>query len=453
MKSTMPERYDIAVVGAGLVGSLLAVILKKKGYRLAVFERRPDMRKEKISKGRSINLVVTSRGLSALARTGLDKKVLDISTPVKGRMMHSKRGDTTFQPYGKDTECNYSISRGGLNRFLLDQMEELGIPLYFSHKFMDLKQDRLIFDTGKETAFQVGRIFGADGAGSQVRRVLGFKTTVDPLGTDYKELLMPALSSGGYPMERNALHIWPRQTHMLMGLANLDGSFTMTLYLPSDGPVSFSKIKTPEEIESFFKRDFPDAISLMPDFVDDFLNNPASSLSTVRCAPWVDASRVCLVGDAAHAIVPFFGQGMNAGLEDCSCLFDLLNESDDWEKIFSHYDTVRRPNGNAIADMAIENYWEMRDRVGEPAFLLRKEIERKLEETFPLDYRSRYGIVAFTLIPYLHAQRIGEIQNSILKELGEGIDSVEDLDFKKAEYLIERTLSPYLKKHDIKFQR
>ena len=451
MKLAVSDKYDIVVVGAGLVGSLLAIMLKKKGYRLAVFERRPDMRKLKVGEGRSINLVVTARGIAALARTGLDKKVLDISVPVKGRMMHTRTGETTFQPYGKTTECNYSISRGELNKFLIDQMEELDIPLYFSHKLIEVEDDRLIFDTGNRTIFQANQVFGADGAGSQVRKVMGFDTTVEPLRVDYKELLMPANPSGGYPMEKNALHIWPRQTHMLMGLANLDGSFTMTLYLPSDGKVSFSKIKSNDDIESFFKQDFPDTISLMPNFVDDFLKNPASALNTVRCSPWVNSSRSCLIGDAAHAIVPFFGQGMNAGFEDCSCLFDLLNESNDWEKIFLHYDNLRRPNGNAIADMAIENYLEMRDLVSVPSFLLRKKIERKLEDAFPQNYRSRYAIVAYTLIPYLHAQRIGKIQDSILNQLMHGIDSEKDLDLKKAQFLINRELVPYLKENDIKF--
>ncbi|MCY4524155.1 MAG: NAD(P)/FAD-dependent oxidoreductase [Halobacteriovoraceae bacterium] len=450
MKPVEIEKYDAMVVGAGLVGPLLAIMLKKKGYRVAIFERRADMRKQKLSEGRSINLVVTSRGLAALSRIGLEKKVLEITIPVKGRMMHSSKKELTYTPYGKNNECNYSISRGGLNRFLLDKMEEIGIPIYFSHKLIEVNNNRLIFDAGEKKSFEAERIFGADGAGSQVRKVLAVETKEEPLGVDYKELLMPALPSGGYPMEKNALHIWPRRTHMLMGLANLDGSFTMTLYLPQEGALSFSKIKTKNEIKDFFQNDFPDVVPLIPDFVDEFLNHPASSLGTIRSYPWA-SSNTCLVGDAAHAIVPFFGQGMNAGFEDCSCLFDLLNESDDWNDIFKRYDSIRRPNGNAIADMAVENYLEMRDRVGDKRFLFKKKLEQKLEESFPAYYKSRYRIVAYTLIPYLHAQNIGEIQKDILNELAEGIDSVEDLDLDKSETLITKKLAPYLKKHDIRF--
>ena len=443
-------KHKIVIVGAGLVGTLLAIMLKRKKHEVFLFEKRSDIREQSKDDGRSINLVITSRGIKALESVGLKEKVLDLSVPVYGRMMHSLEGKLAYQPYGRDDECNYSVSRKELNKLLLHSASSEGVSLFFSHELRAIKNHRLFFSSSKgEVSIHGDIVFGADGAGSCVRKTGGFQAETSFLGTNYKELLMPAIKKN-HQMKKNALHIWPRRTHMLMGLANPDGTFTMTLYLPEKGSVSFETIKSKEDIQCFFENDFADIIPLMPKFIQDFQKNPDSPLGTVRCPYWVK-NHVALIGDAAHAIVPFFGQGMNAGFEDCSCINELLEQTDDWNKILLKYDSNRRPNGNAIADMAIENYKEMREKVGDTRFLLRKKIEARLEKAFPKNYRSRYGIVAYTLIPYLHAQKIGMIQSKIIDDLSMDISSPEELDMGKARESIEKTLTPYLKKYEIQF--
>lgn len=401
------ERTDCIIVGGGLVGSLLAITLARRGQSVHVFEKRPDLRKV-VSVGRSINLVVTSRGVEALRRVGLDKEALALTVPVFGRMMHSRQGELTYQPYGREAECNYSIGRGALNGFLLSESEKLGVRWHFEHTLAELTDGMVRFENGAE--WEGSWIFGCDGAGSQVRTVLqkrgAVESTTEFLSHGYKELEIPAGPNGAFLMEKTALHIWPRGDHMLMALPNQDGSFTVTLYLDNG---EFSKLESASAVGTFFESHYPDALPLMPDLWEQWQHHPASRLGTVRTRPWHEGNRVLLLGDAAHAIVPFFGQGMNSGFEDVLCL------DQQWERL-GEGETVprfledRRRNANAIADMALENFVEMRDRVGDTNFLRRKRWERELEARHPRAYRSRYGMVTYTLIPYHVAQEVGQFQ-------------------------------------------
>ncbi|MCB0341584.1 MAG: FAD-dependent monooxygenase [Pseudobdellovibrionaceae bacterium] len=436
----------IAIVGAGLVGSLLAVYMRKRGHSVKVFERRPDLRKNILDGGRSINLVVTSRGIHALEKVGLWDKVKEQTVSVRGRMMHDLKGETTYQPYGRnDSECNYSISRTHLNQMLLHEAEIEGAQLHFECPIleMDIENSTLRFESGSE---KFDHIFGTDGAGSVVRKQMmsalqkrGVEqvNTLEPLGAGYKELTLPAAGAGEYALDKNALHIWPRGHHMLMGLANLDGSFTMTLYLPEAGRDSFEEVKTADQAFQFFKEQYPDAVPLMPNLATEYSENPQGFLGTVRCAPWVFKDKVALLGDAAHAVVPFFGQGMNCGFEDITYLMTALDEfSEDWEKAFLTYFERQKPNADAIADMAIENFIEMRDRVADDKFLLRKKVERRLEQELPELYRTRYAMVTYTLVPYAEAKSKGIEQNKILDQLCANINDPSQLDIEAAKQLL-----------------
>ncbi len=449
----------IVISGAGLVGAFLAVALKKEGHDVEIYEKRSDMRKGPADGGRSINLIATSRALNAFTSAGVLAPVKKITVPVTGRMMHSLTGELTYQPYGRDeSECNYSVSRSLLNMTMIDEAQKAGVKIHFEHSLESLDADggKAIF-SGKEVSFD--RFFGADGAGSLTRKALlalntGATEEVDFIDSDYKELFMPATAKGEYPIEKKALHIWPRGDHMLMALPNLDGSFTMTVYLPKSGENGFDRIKTLEDIKQFFEKHYPDSREHMPDFASEFFANPQGRLGTVKMSNWVYKDKVALVGDAAHAIVPFFGQGMNCGMEDCFYLMSFLKKhSWNWEEAFREYDQRQRPNGNAIADMALENFIEMRDKVGDVRFLLKKKIEHKIENAFPELYRSRYGMVTYTLIPYSLAQRAGLIQDRILEELSNSIDSVDQLDLDRALELINKEFVPFIKEHNLTLDR
>ncbi|MDZ4676843.1 MAG: NAD(P)/FAD-dependent oxidoreductase [Oligoflexia bacterium] len=446
----------VTIIGAGLVGSLLAVLLRNRGHEVSVYEKRSDPRKDSADGARSINLVVTSRGLNALKCAGLLSEALGISVPVYGRMIHAKSGEQTFQPYGRDHECNYSISRGEFNKLLIKEAVKLGVRFYF-----DQTIDSIDF-TAKSFKSSNGQVtydllFGADGAGSQVRKALAkfnpaiYEENTQWLEADYKELLMPAVKQKEYPLQKIALHIWPRGSHMLMALANQNGSFTMTLYLPKQGAFGFDKIKSRDDIKNLFNSEFSDAVPLMPNYISEFENHPQGALGTVRCAKWILNDSVALIGDAAHAIVPFFGQGMNCGFEDCTVLIDLMGKhSGDWQKILSEYENSRMPNANAIADMALENWVEMSSKVGLPEFQLRKKVEAWLEEQFPDAYKTRYRLITYTLVPYALAQEIGVIQDQILKKLCAGITDVSQLSKDEAQKLIDSEISPFIQKHDFK---
>ncbi|MDH3283709.1 MAG: FAD-dependent monooxygenase [Acidobacteriota bacterium] len=451
------DQQEIVIVGGGLVGSLAAIFLARRGLPVAVHERFPDLRETNEDGGRSINLVVASRGIRALAKLGLVEQVLRLTVPVTGRMMHSLSGELTFQPYGRDeSECNYSISRAGLNRFLVEEAERRGVRFFFRRKLVaaDLDTGHLTFEdeeTSETTSVHAPLVIGADGAASAVRRELvngaGIDESVDLLEYGYKELLIPADEEGGYRIEKNALHIWPRGRIMLMALPNLQGSFTVTLYMPNSGAGGFESLTTEAEATSLFEREFADAIPLIPNLASDFLANPTGVLGTVRCHPWHMDGRVLLIGDAAHAIVPFFGQGMNCGFEDCRVLDELIERhgTGSWGTIFEEFTASRKENADAIAGMALQNFVEMRDHVGDERFLLAKRVEHRLEERLPREYRSRYSMVMYgSEIPYRVAQGAGEIQRQILGELCDGLDSVDDLDEDRARRLIRERLAPYL---------
>jgi kynurenine 3-monooxygenase len=446
------QHEEIVIVGAGLVGSLLAIFLARRGLPVVVHEQRPEIRFADRTAGRSINLVVTSRGVDALRAVELWDAVRRLCVPVRGRMMHAIDGGLSYQPYGRDdSECNFSISRLELNRFLVDRAAAHGVRFHFESALVAIapESNRLAF--GREadrTEIRATLVIGADGAGSALRRGMserpGFVQSIEPLGHSYKELFIPAAPDGGYRIEGNALHIWPRGRRMLMALPNADGSFTVTLYLP-DGSRGFADLTNESSVLALFRRDFADAIPLIPDLVPSFLSNPTGSLATIRCSPWQVDGRAVLIGDAAHAIVPFFGQGMNCGFEDCVVFDRLIGETGaDWRAVLERFDRERKPSAEAIADMALENFVEMSERVGEPEFLLRKRVELRLEKALPGEYRSRYSMVAYSNIPYEIAQRAGLIQREILDELCRDLESDADLDLDRARSLIRDRLAPYL---------
>lgn len=454
----MNQKSDrTVVVGAGPIGCVLSVLLARRGHRVTLYEKRKDLRTQHADAGRSINLVLTNRGLRALDLVGMREKVLALTVPVLGRMMHAVDGTLTYQPYGKDdTECNYSVPREELNAFLLNTAQEHGVELAFEHKLLDvdLEAMRLTFESGgSHVEVDADVIFGADGAPSRVRRSLtqreDFSESSELIDYGYKELTFPAGPDNNYAMAGHALHIWPRGNHMLMGLANLDGSFTGTIYLPWKGPLGFESLETPEAVRAFFQTHYPDAIKLLPQLEEEFANNPTGILGTVRCHPWHLEDRVLLIGDAAHAIVPFFGQGLNCGLEDCAVLNGLLDEIEDRATLFSTFDRLRKPNADAIADMALDNFIEMRDRVGDPRFILKKQVERRIEQAMPHLYRSRYATVMYSDNPYRVALEAGKIQQDIFETLLLGVNSAEEVDMTRAEALIRRDLSPFYERHQV----
>ena len=443
----MNEKIHIA--GGGLVGSLAAVFLAQRGFEVALHERRPDMRKVSISAGRSINLAVTARGLKALEEVGLLADVLKLAIPMKGRMLHDMEGKTSFVAYGqKESEVINSVSRGELNKLLLSKAESYrNVEVRFNKRCEDYDGKTLSFvdeESGKEEKIPAGIVIGADGGGSALRRVLarevkGFAETADTLAHGYKELVIPPADSGGFRMEKNALHIWPRKSYMLIALPNLDGSFTVTFFFAHEGRESFAALKTPADAEAFFKAVFPDAAALMPTLAQDFFANPTGSMTTLRCLPWRWQDKLMLIGDAAHAIVPFFGQGMNCGFEDCSALGELLGQKLGWKELFAALEAERKPNADAIADMALENFVEMRDTVADPKFQLKKQVGFELERRHPGKFVPRYAMVVFhPEISYAEARRRSEIQDKLLEELCKNISSVDAVDWDKAKNLVER---------------
>ncbi|MFQ5637529.1 MAG: FAD-dependent oxidoreductase [bacterium] len=448
----MTNSDKITIIGAGLSGSLLAIYLAKRGLHVEVYERRPDMRKANISAGRSINMAVSVRGIHALKEVGLDKTILQQAIPMKGRMLHSIEGELSFHPYGKaEHEYINSISRGQLNRVLMDEAEKQQVALHFNQKClgMDFRSSELKLqneETGTVANLAVNTVIGADGSASAIRadmsRVGRFNLSQQYLEHGYKELTIPPGPDSRFLLEKNALHIWPRGAYMLIALPNLDGSFTCTLFFPFDGEFSFATLNNEKQVLDFFTSRFPDAVPLMPTLTEDFFANPTGSLATIKCSPWSVEDKALLLGDAAHAIVPFFGQGMNCCFEDCTYLNECIEKhGTDWRKVFAEIEKLRKVNSDTIADMALENFIEMRDSVADEAFLLRKQVEFALEEKFPDRFIPRYSMVSFHRIPYSVAYARGEIQERILRELCQSITSVEELDWQKAEALISEQLT------------
>jgi kynurenine 3-monooxygenase len=434
----MAIKKDITIIGAGLVGSLLSIYLAKRGHKVKMYERRSDMRKEKITAGRSINLALSDRGLLALEKVGLAEEIKKISIPMHGRFIHNLDGTTAFQPYGKEGQFINSVSRGELNKRLMDIAEENGVKVFFNEKCITLDWDKDVMEFENTSGVTVSSskadlVFAADGAFSAARlqhqlRHDKFDYQQYYIDCGYKELTIPPTASGDFAMEVNALHIWPRKDYMLIALPNLDKSFTCTLFFPFDarpddpvgrGEASFSKLDTEEKVKIFFLATFPDAVKLMPDYVKGFFNNPTSSLVTVKCFPWVREDKFALIGDAAHAIVPFFGQGMNCGFEDCRILDELIEQNgDNWHTILQQYQTLRKPDADAIADLAVNNFTEMRERTADPKFLLQKKIEARLHEKYPDKWIPAYSQVTFSPhIRYSEALQRGQKQEAIMQEV------------------------------------
>ena len=398
----------VVIVGAGLTGALLATMLGQRGYSVAVYERRSDPRATGAERGRSINLAISTRGLTALQQVGLESDVLERALIMRGRMIHDAEGEEEFQPYSADGERGInSISRGELNAVLLDAAERLpSVDLHFDHRLTALDIDACTLSfAGQDGPVDVtaDAIIGADGAFSVVRRAMqgreGFDFSQDYLSHSYKELTIPAVD-GDFALDPGALHIWPRGASMMIALPNLDKSFTATLFWPRKGPGSFEDIATPEQARRYFDDNYPDASELMPDLEEDYRLNPIGSLLTVRCAPW-NSGRVALIGDAAHAICPFYGQGANAGFEDCIELIAQLElHAGSWEPALAAYARIRKPQGDAIADLALHNFVEMRDSVNSPVYQVVHRAEQVLHRALGDRYKTRYEMVSFSNTPY-----------------------------------------------------
>lgn len=419
------SKKHITIVGAGLAGSLLSIYLIKRGYKVSVYERRMDMRSHIMGAGRSINLALSNRGLRALEEVGLAKQLKENAMPMHGRMMHDAMGKLTYQAYGEEGQFINSISRTGLNMVLMDEAEKLGVDFLFDHRCLEinLEKTEISFQHyGGIKHVQSDLIVGADGAFSAVRGSLQISDRFDYsqhyIEHGYKELRIPPGPNGEFLMEKNALHIWPRESFMLIALPNPDATFTCTLFFPFEGETSFARMKTPEDFHTFFEKNFPDALQLMPTLAEDFRDNPTSSLVTVRCYPWVK-NKTFLIGDAAHGIVPFFGQGMNASFEDCSVLNQLLDRFDDnWNLALPEFQKLRKPDADAIAQLALDNFIEMRDLVADADFLLRKKIEAKLHELYPDQWIPLYSMVTFhENIRYSEAYATGQKQKAIMDKV------------------------------------
>ena len=414
---------NVTILGAGLVGSLLSVILKKRGHDVTVYERRPDMRTASGYAGRSINLAMSTRGWKGLELAGLRSDLEAIAIPMYGRQLHMPDGSEVFQPYSKNNEAIYSVSRGELNKRLMTLAEQCGVNIEFEHRcaHVDVQNNKISFSLadGTNKSVQADLLFGADGAFSALRGSYSHMDRVNCsqnyLEYGYKELTIPPAADGSMRMEKNALHIWPRGNYMMIALPNIDNTFTCTLFMPFEGPVSFEKLKTKEDVTNFFNEKFADATAMMPTLLDDYFANPTSSLITTHIFPWHYQDKSALIGDAAHAIVPFYGQGMNAGFEDCSVLSALIDtHGDDWATILKEYERKRKPNGDAVAQLALQNFVEMRDKVGDMAFLERKKIEKELGKRYPEQFISVYEMVSFSHIPYNTAIQCIQAQDTLL---------------------------------------
>jgi kynurenine 3-monooxygenase len=421
----------VNIVGAGLAGALLAVLLARRGFAVALYERRSDPRQAQPERGRSINLALAARGIRALERAGVMERVRPLLIAMRGRMVHERSGATALQPYGqRPHEVIYSVGRAELNRVLIEEaVRRPGVTVRFNQLCLgvDMQRDLLRLRDGGGGAVHelaLAPTIAADGAGSAVRTSLAAAQLVGVreqwLDHDYKELSVPA-AAGRHVLEPDALHIWPRGGFMLIALPNTDGSFTATLFLARSGPAGFASLTTPAAVEAFFAREFPDAVRLIPQLAAQFAAHPQGQLGTVHAAPWQVEGRVLLLGDAAHAIVPFHGQGMNAAFEDCVVLDELLERHREWQPLFAEFERARRANTEAIAHMALENYAEMRDAVLDARFVRLKNLGLALERRFPDRFIPRYSMVMFhPEISYAEALRRGALQAELLAELDAG---------------------------------
>ena len=440
----------ITLIGAGLVGALLATLLSQRGFAVEVFERRPDPRKSGFLGGRSINLALAERGWHGLRLAGLAATLAPLAVMMRGRMVHARDGKTELLRYGRDdSEVIWSINRGSLNMALLDAAEAAGANIYFDQRLESVDWEKstlqLCDEAGAMREYAAAVLIGADGAGSAVRGAMAQKIDLgerfEPLDHGYKELEIPA-HAGKFAMEPNALHIWPRGNYMCIALPNAEGSFTVTLFLPNTGEPSFTSVQTPAQAHALFARDFADAVPLIPDLEKDYAANPTGLLGTLYLDRWHIEGRALLVGDAAHAIVPFHGQGMNCGFEDAVELAEIMeNAANDTAAAFAQFQHRRKPNADAIAAMALENYVEMRDSVADAHFLLMRALERLLAERHPGRFVPRYWMVTFSRLPYATAFARGEIQSAILRDVSAGKTRLDEVDMALADRLIDERLS------------
>ena len=429
----------VLIIGAGLCGSLLAIRMAQRGYEVIMVEKRPDLRKTEQDAGRSINLALSDRGLKGLRLVGIEDKAKEQCIPMHGRMIHDKKGDTFLSKYsGRDDEYINSISRPGLNMLLIEEAEKMpNVTLIFNHgcKSVDLESATAIFNNytdNTEVTISGDVIFGTDGAGSAVRKSMFnhrkflFSFSQEWLSHGYKEITIPKAEGGGYRTHKNALHIWPRGEDMLIALPNLDGSFTVTLFLPySNSDYCFDNLTTPEMVMEYFTKEFPDAVALMPNLVEEFFENPTGPLGTIKCSPWSSYGKTLLLGDAAHAIVPFYGQGMNASLEDVVVLDDIIEKhkttkttQTNWNTIFEVYEANRKQDTDAIADLAVDNFHEMKEHTASALFQQKRKLETAFEAEFPDKYQSKYSMVTFNAdMSYYDAMNKGRAQDKAILNL------------------------------------
>ncbi|HTV86603.1 MAG TPA: NAD(P)/FAD-dependent oxidoreductase [Dyella sp.] len=447
-------RQSITLIGGGLVGALMAQLLARRGFAVEVFEKRPDPRRFGFLGGRSINLALAERGLQALRSAGLAEDVLQQTVMMRGRMVHPREGAPSLQRYGvDDSEVIWSVSRAALNKLLLEAAEAAGVTLHFGQSLVsaDLDRQRVVLadEHGTQRHHEASMLIGADGAGSALRAAmdayapLGIR--VESLGHGYKELEIPPGSGAErFAIEPHALHIWPRGRYMCIALPNTEGSFTVTLFLPAHGPhPSFDTLPDGAAAEAFLHEDFPDLLPQIPRLAEDYDSHPVGTLSTLYLDRWHIDGRALLIGDAAHAIVPFHGQGMNCGFEDTVVLADLLAESGhDSADAFAEFQRVRQPNANAIAAMALENYIEMRDSVADPHYLAKRELGARLAERAPRHFMARYRMVTFTHLPYAYAYERGRAQDQLLEQLLRGSTDAGTVSLDAAVAALQATLPP-----------
>ncbi len=441
---------SILITGAGPVGTLLAIYMARRGYTVSVYEKREDPRKTLLDDGRSINLALSHRGIHALEKAGLEKIILEHAIPMKGRMVHDTKGQTNFQPYGDEGQYINSISRGGLNRSLIEHAsKQKGIDFHFNQKCIGINLETKIavfenHENGEETNVSYSILAGSDGAFSQIRKTLqeekAFRISIEKLPQGYKELHLPAGQGNRHLLEKNALHIWPRAQFMLIALPNTDGSFTCTLFLPFEGEHSFASIQNKKQLHAFFENFFPDALSLIENIEEEYFDTEASFLSTVHTFPLIFDDSVFLIGDAAHAIVPFYGQGMNAGMEDVRILNELLDQwKDNWPKVLPEYQKARKLNVDAIAELSMRNFIEMRDLVADENFVLRKKIEAAIHKKYK-DYLPLYSMVTFSDLPYSEALAKGKEHDRLMEEILALPDIKTDWESEKGWEKIEKIL-------------
>ncbi|HET6603283.1 MAG TPA: NAD(P)/FAD-dependent oxidoreductase [Xanthomonadaceae bacterium] len=447
----MRPHQTVTIAGAGLAGALLATLLAQRGWQVQVLEKRPDPRRRGYAGGRSINLALAERGLHSLRRAGLQETVMAQAVMMRGRMVHFAGGGTQLQRYGRDdSEVIWSVHRGRLNMALLDAAEAAGARLHFDAAVAEVDFDRRVLrcegrSGGREHGYD--RLIGADGAGSAVRQAMMRRRDLgerfEPLGHGYKELEIPPAADGGFRIEPHALHIWPRGGYMCIALPNSERSFTVTLFLPQTGAhPSLETVGDGRAVRELFAREFPDALPLIPELEQDFSTNPTGQLGTLYLERWRAGARAVLLGDAAHAMVPFHGQGMNCAFEDCLELAERIDEAADWDEALASFEAVRRPNAEAIQAMALENYIEMRDRVDDADFLLEREIARELQARHPDRFVPRYSLVSFRRVPYAVARERGRVQGQLLAEIAAGAGTLAEVDFARADALVQSRLDP-----------